>query len=239
MVEHGEQPPVGLEGVALSKQPERRPTAHREHQRILAGWHVQVLQDALFDVILHGAGLSAAIERVVAQIGVELVQCEGRGRGVPAGVEEAEAAVVQTDPAGAGGVEVGVMVDAEAVDVGGGGVVRVHGEEGGDGVGQQREVGEGPERAGGGGEGRGAEEVPLRAQARQGAGARHGGVRVGAAGVRRRAEGAVLRRRVQRVPQLPEEGGRVVTAAVAAAPAAAAPVVLGEEDGGAVGQRLP
>jgi len=55
-------------------------------------------------------------------------------------------------------------------------------------VGEQREVGERPERAGGGGKGRGAEEVPLRAQASQGAGAGHCGVRIGAGGVWRRAE---------------------------------------------------
>jgi len=65
---------------------------------------------------------------------------------------------------------------------------------------EQREVGERPERTGGGGQGRGAKEIPLRAQARQGAGAGHGGVRIGAGGVWRRAEGAILRRGVERVP---------------------------------------
>ena len=72
-------------------------------------------------------------------------------------------------------------------------------------MGEQREVGERPERPGGGGEGGGAQEVPLRAQARQGAGAGHGGVRIGSGGVRQRVEEAVLRCRIQRVPQLPEE----------------------------------
>lgn len=167
MVEHGEQPPVGLERVALGEEPERRAPAHGEHQRVLARRHVQVLEDPLLDVVLHRAGLGAAVERVVAEVGIELGQCEGRGGGVPAGVEEAETTVVEADPAaraaaGGGGVEVGVVLDAEAVDVGRGGVVRVHGEEPGDGGGEERDVGGRAERAACRGERGGAEEVALR-----------------------------------------------------------------------------
>ncbi|BAT17882.1 Os12g0591101 [Oryza sativa Japonica Group] len=249
VVEHGEQPPVGLERVALGEEPERRAPAHGEHQRVLARRHVQVLEDPLLDVVLHRAGLGAAVERVVAEVGIELGQCEGRGGGVPAGVEEAETTVVEADPAaraaaGGGGVEVGVVLDAEAVDVGRGGVVRVHGEEPGDGGGEERDVGGRAERAARRGERGGAEEVALRPEPRERAGARHGGVRVGvrarARGVRGRAQRAVLRRGVERVAQLAEERRRVVTAvAIASAAAAAAAVVLGEEDGGAVGEGLP
>lgn len=248
MVEHGEQPPVGLERVALGEEPERRAPAHGEHQRVLARRHVQVLEDPLLDVVLHRAGLGAAVERVVAEVGIELGQCEGRGGGVPAGVEEAETTVVEADPAaraaaGGGGVEVGVVLDAEAVDVGRGGVVRVHGEEPGDGGGEERDVGGRAERAAAA-----ASAVARRksrcARSRASERERDTAASASASAPRPRRPGraqrAILRRGVERVAQLAEERRRVVTAvAIASAAAAAAAVVLGEEDGGAVGQGLP
>lgn len=119
VVEHGEQPLVGAEGVALCEQPERRATADREDEAVLGLGDVEVIHDAVLDVVLGGALLGGAVERMVAEVGGDLRERERRRRvGRVAALEvgeETEAAVVEAYL-----VQVRVLVGAEAVHVRGG-----------------------------------------------------------------------------------------------------------------------